>query len=350
MTPAKDLNFIVRSFITEFNIETNKNSSAIYQNSSISAVKGIIESLIPNFQMSGNEYFRVLKTYYYAELEYIVNQRNPDPVIEKYFSHKPLEMSNPAYQRCFGSIFSDFLREEAQDYKNKKIINLVNSGNFSALVSFHENRGYSKEFAELVVLKGLYDGYYTGGFDKKGILSALKQSQSAISTQLLKPVCERILQSIESLSTGSKAPSFKLYNQSNKICTPESYKGKFIYLVFFRSSSRECRTELDSIVPVERKLRQVLSVVSIATDDYFDAAVKLWKDKNYPWELLNGSGNKKLIQNYKAEIVPAFYLISPDGTLLLSPAPPPTHEFEALFLKLFRDYRFKQGRDPAKVK
>lgn len=340
-TQSSDLNFTVRSFITEYNLETVKNSNDIYQNASKSAAGEIIERLERKFPEYKNNYFRTLKTYTYAELEYIVNQRDPGPVIEKYFSHKPLEISNPAYQTCFRSIFSDILHNEAQDYKNKKIIDLVNSGNFTALVSFFESRGYSKEFAELVVLKGLYDGYYTGGFDKKSILRALKQSQSTISSGLLKPVCDRMLQSIESLSTGVKAPYFKLFSLSNQPYTADSFRRKFTYLVFFRSSSHDCQTELDSIIPVERKLKQILSVVSIATDDNFDTAVKLWKKKKYPWELLNGSGNKKLIQNYKAEVVPAFYLISPDGTLLLSPAPPPTHEFEALFLKLFRDYNFR---------
>jgi peroxiredoxin len=349
-TPSSDLNFMVRSFITEYNLETVNNNTAIYQNASKSAVNEIIQRLGQKFPDGKSNYFHALKTYTFAELEYIISQQNPGPVIEKYFALKPLEMNNPVYQQCFGSIFTDFLRKEAQDYKNKKITPLVNSANFSSLVSYFESRGYGKDFAQLVVLKGLYDGYYTGGFDKKCILSALNQSQSVISSELLKPVIDRILHKLGSLSVGAKAPSFKLVNRLNQNVTPETYRNRFIYLVFFRSSSRECLTELDSIVPIEKKLRQVLSVVSIATDENFDTAVKLWKDKNYLWELLNGSGNKKLTENYKAEVVPAFYLISPDGTLLLSPAPPPTHEFGALFLKLFRDYNFKQDGRSVKPK
>ncbi len=340
-SPGNDLNFTVRSFITEYNLETVKNQSLIYQSFSQSAVREVIGRLEKKFPDNQNEYFRVLKKYMYAELEYTVSQRDPKAVIEKYFIREPLKLNNPAYQRCFESIFSDYLHKEAQDYKNKIINALIISGNFSALVSFYENRGYNKECAELVVLKGLYDGYYTGGFDKKDILKTLNRSKSVLSSESLKPILDRILNSLESLSIGSKAPSFKLLNKLNNTISDEKYLGKFLYLNFFRSTSQESRRELDSIVPIEKKLRQVLSVVSIATDDPFDSAVKLWKDKNYPWELLKGSGSKKLIENYKAETVPAFYLISPDGTLLLSPAPPPTHEFEALFLKLFRDYNFK---------
>jgi peroxiredoxin len=341
-TPTNDPNLLVRSFLTEYNLETVKNQIALYQNFSKSAAKNIISKLELKFNDDKNEYFRILRTYTFAELEYTVSQRDPIPVIEKYFARKSPELNNPAYQHCFGTIFSDYLHKESKDYKNNKMTGFINTGNFSALVSLFEGRGYNKEFSELVVLKGLYDGYYTGGFDKKNILMTLNKSKQSITSGPLKPVLDRILISLESLSIGSKAPSFKLRNNVNQTVSNEKYLGKFLYLIFFRSSGNDSRNELDSIVPVEKKLRQVLSVVSIETDNNFDSALKLWKDKNYPWELLNGSGNKSLIENYKAEVVPAFYLIAPDGTLILSPAPPPTHEFETLFLKIFRDYNFRQ--------
>jgi peroxiredoxin len=349
-TQSTDLNFAVRSFLTEYNLETVKNTAAIYQNSSKTAVNEIIERLEQKYSGNKSEYFHTLKMYYFAELEYSVHQRDPNYLVDKYFARNPIELQNPGYQRCFESLFSDYLRKESRDYKNRSIITLVNSANFSGLVSFFEGRGYRKEFAELVVLKGLYDGYYTGGFDKMSILKALKQAEEDISYMPLKPIVTNILRAIEALTVGGKAPSFKLTDRLNQPVTLETYRGKFIYLVFFNSSSHDCRTEIDSIVPLEKKLRQALSVVSIATDDNFDKAVKLWKDKNYPWDLLNGSENKKLIENFKAEVVPAFYLISPDGSLLLSPAPPPSHEFEAVFLKIFRDYNFKQSSKSVKSK
>jgi peroxiredoxin len=348
--PNNDLNFTVRSFLTEYNLETVKNTAAIYQNSSKTAVNEIIARLDQKYSGNKSDYFRTLKMYYFAELEYSVHQRDPNYIIDKYFARSPIELQNPAYQRCFESLFSDYLRKESRDYKNRNIIALVNSANFSGLVSLFEGRGYRTEFAELVVVKGLYDGYFTGGFDKKSILNALKQSQVLISYNTLKPIVAQILHAIEELSVGRKAPSFKLVSLLNQTVTLETYQGKFVYLVFFKSSSQECKTEMDSIVSLEKKFRQVLSVVSIATDDNFDAAAKLWKDKGYQWDLLNGSANNKLTENYRANIVPAFYLISPDGTLYLSPAPAPSHEFEAVFLKIFRDYNFNQATKSIKSK
>jgi len=346
--PAKDnsdLNFAVRSFVADFNSETVKNTISIYQKQSKEVVNEIIERIEAKYSANKNEYFKTLKKYYFAELEYAVNQRTPEFVIQKYFSTEPVQLHHPIYQRAFETIFSDFLRKQSQNIQNREIVHLTNSGNYLKLVSLFENRGYKKEFAELVVLKGLNDGYYTNTFAKEGVMKAIEMAQTATTSAILQPIAHQIKRKLSLLAVGGKAPAIKLNNLKNIPVTLNQFRGKFIYLSFFNSKSSDCRAELDSIVSIEKRLRQVLTVVSIALDDNFDAAVKLWNSKGYKWELLDGSKQKQLINNYNASITPAFYLIDPDGALKLSQAPSPSHGFEPLFLKMFRDYNFKRQRN-----
>jgi len=346
--PAKDnsdLNFAVRSFVADFNSETVKNTISIYQKQSKEVVNEIIERIEAKYSANKNEYFKTLKKYYFAELEYAVNQRTPEFVIQKYFSTEPVQLHHPIYQRAFETIFSDFLRKQSQNIQNREIVHLTNSGNYLKLVSLFENRGYKKEFAELVVLKGLNDGYYTNTFAKEGVMKAIEMAQTATTSAILQPIAHQIKRKLSLLAVGGKAPAIKLNNLKKMPVTLNQFRGKFIYLSFFNSKSSDCRAELDSIVSIEKRLRQVLTVVSIALDDNFDAAVKLWNSKGYKWELLDGSKQKQLINNYNASITPAFYLIDPDGALKLSQAPSPSHGFEPLFLKMFRDYNFKRQRN-----
>ena len=346
--PAKDnsdLNFAVRSFVADFNSETVKNTISIYQKQSKEVVNEIIERIEAKYSANKNEYFKTLKKYYFAELEYAVNQRTPEFVIQKYFSTEPVQLHHPIYQRAFETIFSDFLRKQSQNIQNREIVHLTNSGNYLKLVSLFENRGYKKEFAELVVLKGLNDGYYTNTFAKEGVMKAIEMAQTATTSAILQPIAHQIQRKLSLLAVGGKAPAIKLNNLKKMPVTLNQFRGKFIYLSFFNSKSSDCRAELDSIVSIEKRLRQVLTVVSIALDDNFDAAVKLWNSKGYKWELLDGSKQKQLINNYNASITPAFYLIDPDGALKLSQAPSPSHGFEPLFLKMFRDYNFKRQRN-----
>jgi len=344
-TDNTDLNFAVRSFVVEFNSETVKNTISIYQTQSKEVVNEIIERLEAKYSANKNEYFKTLKKYYFAELEYAVNQRSPEIVIRKYFATEPVQLHHPAYQRAFETIFSDFLRKQSQDIKNREIVNITNSGNYQKLVSYFEDRDYKKEFAELVVLKGLNDGYYTNTFSKEGVLKAIETAQTATTTVILQPIAHQIKNKLALLKVGGKAPAIKLKNSKGETVTLDQFSGKFIYLSFFNSKSSDCRAELDSIVSIEKRLRQVLTVVSISLDDDFDVSVKLWKTKGYKWELLNGSKQKQLINSYNASIAPAFYLVGPDGMLKLSQAPSPSKGFEPLFLKMFRDYNFKRQRN-----
>jgi peroxiredoxin len=340
-TGNSDLNYVVRAFIAEFNFETVKNTVPIYQQKSKEVVNEIIDRLGKKYSSNQHPYFKTLMKYYFAELEYALNQRNPDFIIGKYFAKHPVEITHPLYQRIFETIFTDFLRKQAQEVQKNNIVSLTNSGNYSALVSFFENKGYNREFAELVVLKGLYDGYYTGSFKKEGVVMAMEMAQTITASPILQPIAFQIKNRLSLLAVGGKAPAITLLNAKNETITLDRFTKKFVYLTFFNSKSSDCRTELDSIVSIEKKLRQVLSVVSVSLDDNFENAAKLWNSKGYSWELLNGSKQKQLIINYNAAITPAYYLIAPDGTIKLSQAPSPTQGFEPLFLKLFRDYNFK---------
>jgi peroxiredoxin len=344
-TNNDDLNFAVRSFVVDFNSETNINSVAIYQQQSKEAANVIIEHLEAKYSANKNQYFKTLKKYYFAELEYAVNQHTPEIVIEKYFATAPLELSHPEYQRAFETIFSDYLRKQSQDIKNREIVTITNSGNYPRLVSFFEKRGYKKEFADLVVLKGLNDGYYTNTFAKEAVIKAIEMAQTATLSSSLLPIAQRIKIKLTRLAVGGKAPTITLSNLRLETVSLTQFRGKFVLLSFINSKSSDCRTELDSIVSIEKRLRQVLTVVAVATDENFEDASKLWKSKGYKWELLNGSKQKQLTMSYNASITPAFYLIDPDGLLKLSQAPSPSHGFEPLFLKLLRDYNFKRQRN-----
>ncbi len=337
----KELNLTIRRFISAFNQETSKHTNEIYRQGSKEAVAKVIEHMDSQFAEESDPYFKTLKTYSYAELEYAVNQRTPEKVIEKYFAREPLKIHHPAYQKVFLSLFTDFLSKEAKDFRNGKIVTLVNSGNLPGLIAFFTARGYSKQFAELVVVKGLYDGYYSGSFDKESVLKALERARTEVTAGALNPTIHQIVKKLSTMKTGGKAPAFSLKNRQGTVITPDKFKGKYVYLVFFRSDSPESRAELDSIVPIEKKLRQVLSIVPVALDDNFANAEKLWKDKRYTWDLLNGSKQKALIEDYNIRVAPTFYLLAPDGTFLLAQAPPPSRDFESLFLKIYREYNFK---------
>jgi hypothetical protein len=117
---------------------------------------------------------------------------------------------------------------------------------------------------------------------------------------------------------------------------------KFIYLAFFRSDSKSCMAELDSLITIDKKLNTVLTIMPISLDQNFANAIKFWNEKKYPWELTGAADTDKIRKDYQIKSLPAFYLISPQNKLVLSPALAPSHNFESLFLKIFREQKFRQ--------
>lgn len=340
-----DLNFAIRSFVSEYNHEIYTNTVQIYQKKSRETVNGIMSRLKEKYKDNQNQYFKTLVNYSFAELEYVIDPLTTGYIIKKYFATEPVQMQHPDYQRMFQTVFTDFLHKQSQDIQNRGIIDMINSGKYPELVQFYEKRGYTREFAELVVLKGLNDGYYSGRFSKEGVLKAIESAQNSITSGRLLPIAQQVRNNLVRMAVGGKAPSLRLLNLKNELVSLEKYRGKYVFLSFFNSRSSDCRRELDSIVPIEKKFRQVLTMVSVSVDDNFDSAVKLWKEKGYTWELLNGAKRQELIANYKASITPAFYLIDPEGKIQLSPAPFPSQDFEPMFLRLFRNVRFRQQRN-----
>ena len=333
-----ELNLTVRSFLSDLNLEKAKYANQIYQQKSKAVAGEIIERLTNKYSTDKGPYLKTLMNYSFAELEYAVNPRDDEVVIQKYFASSPLAINHPAYEQAFGTIFNDILRRKSQEIKNKKLIALINAGNYLELTAFFKALGYSPEFSELVVLKGLYDGYYTGGFTQKGISNCIAAAQNKVISPDLSLIAQNIKLKIGQLVIGNKAPVISLLNSRKETVTLNKFNGKFVYLNFFKSTSSDCKAELDSIVSIEKRLRQVLVVVSVCLDDDFDDGIKLWKSKGYSWELLNGSKNKQLIVDYNASLTPAFYLIDTNQKIFLSQAPSPTHGFEPTFVQLIRNY------------
>lgn len=336
-TGNSDLNFAVRSFLTDYNLEMVKNTAQIYQQKSKVILTEIMDRLDKKYESYKLPYFKTLKKFTFSELEYIVNQNNAGYVIKKYFASQPIELNNPAYQKAFETIFTDFLRKESQDIKNQKLVGLTNEGKYNELVAFFKERGYSEEFAELAVLKGLNDGYYTGIFTKEGVLKAIETARSEAKQTEIQMIANQVKRKLTFLSIGGKAPSFRLSDQNGEPVTLDQFRGKYVYLNFINSKSPDCKREIEALIPLERKLKQLLTVLSISLDDDYYKATTLWKSKGCSWKIVDGAKQKQLIKEYNAFVTPAFFLISPDGTLRLSQAPSPTHDFETIFLKIIRN-------------
>ena len=340
---ASDLNILVRAFLTDYNREVALHTVDLYQRRSIDTLKAIISRLENRYPTGKYEYLNILKTNSYGEMELAVNQQNKERIAKKYFASAEIALAHPAFHHFFNAIFADYLKNKSQDFRQKEFLKKALQGNFEGFVAQLSGAGYRKEVAELIAVKSFYDGFFSGKFDKPSMLKGLKDAETLSTFEPLKAVLPGILSKITSLQEGNPAPELVLRNQKD-VSFRLRANGKFLYLAFFRSDSKESREELDSLVSMNKKLSSILTIVPVSLDKNFADAVKLWNIKKYPWEMVAPVQPDLTISDYRIKVVPTFYLVGPDQKLLLSPALSPSHNFEALFLKVYRESRFGQQK------
>jgi hypothetical protein len=339
-TKKTDLNFLVRAFLTDYNRELSMHTLEIYQKRSGDSAKAIMGRLDKNYPTGKIQYLDILKMYSFAELEYALTQPDKEFVAKKYFATREVFLSHPTYQHLFQSLFSDYLTYKFQDIKQKGMVTSALKGNFEEFIDQLISAGYKREPAELVATKCFYDGFYSNRFDKKNMMKGLRQANNQATFEPLRIILPDILCKITSLQEGGQAPVLLLKNQKDETISVPS-KGKFVYLAFFKSNSRSCRAEMDSLVSIGKKLNSILTIVPVSLDQNFQDAVRLWGEKKYPWDLAKAIESEKIMADYQIKSVPTFYLISPENRMLLAPALPPSHNFESLFLKILREQKFK---------
>lgn len=338
-----DTNFLVRAFLTEYNNEVASHTNDIYQKRSADTVKAIISRLEKNNPAGNSSYLKILKTYSYGELELAITEPAKETVIEKYFANGDVFFAHPAYQQLFNSIFSDYLVFRSLDIRHSEEILPGKQGNFKGWVNQLKKEGLKQPVAELVAAKCFYDGYYSNKSDKSLMLKGLKEAASQATFNPLQESLPGIIKGITSLQEGNQAPALKLIDQK-EVASQLRTNGKYLYLIFFRSDSKDSRAELDSLLSLEKKLKTILTVVPVSLDKNFAGSVKIWNDKKYPWQLYRPANIEQAESDFLLRTVPVFYLISPDHKLVLSPALSPSHNFETLFLKIYRDNHFKQKK------
>jgi len=92
------------------------------------------------------------------------------------------------------------------------------------------------------------------------------------------------------------------------------------------------------------KYIDVLEIVSIFTDANPNEMVDLVKKNNYNWVFAHYKNDPDVLKKYKVKVQPSYFLISPEGKILWSPAYSPQEDFENKFTDEILNYKREQTR------
>ena len=190
---------------------------------------------------------------------------------------------------------------------------------------------------ELVLIKGLYELYFSPHYKKEKIKEMFGLAYSTTTIAEHKKILFNILRNTNNLQIGSAAPEFALLNIKRDTVRLTDFKNRFIYLNFYASWCTDCLEQFKKQEDLFRKYGDKIYFVSISIDDDTTAFKNFIKQNpKYKWTFLQSVKNKNVIQQYNTMSVPIYYLIGMQGQLLQSPALKPDEGIERKFNEILK--------------
>jgi peroxiredoxin len=342
---ARALNRQMVEFSYDFDYLFNKNAMRLALNGGAQLAKAIEDSLTKKYTFK-HPLFEQHKQLSFLKLWIVAHPRHERQLINKYLRNQAVNYELPTYREAFTLLFKNFLPDElAGDIKDsvrKALSYRERFDSLSNLVITDTIFGNNREMADLMLLYGLYQGLDENRIDENTVLSLTKSAIQYGSTEKVRQLAYQQYQQLTKLHPGTAAPDFVLFNEDGKERSLSDYKGKFIYLNFMHTQNYACQRDLETLSQLEKTFRKDLEIVTILVDDDIDNAQHYLDGTDYKWDFLNFAAQPKILENYNIMATPAYYLISPQGILTLSPAPSPEENFKDKFVeKLIKDKQQK---------
>ena len=154
------------------------------------------------------------------------------------------------------------------------------------------------------------------------------------SFSIYRRAVEDIMLEITKILPGFQPPDFSLYDPDSSLVHLSDFRGDYIYLNFCNSFGYYCVREYEYLKILHNRLNDRLSIVTILVDDSIENMKQLVGGNSYPWTFLHFSNQPEILEGYDIRTYPSYFLIGPDGKMILSPAPSPAENFESTFLRI----------------
>lgn len=300
-----------------------------------------IEKIEVPFINYKDEFFKNYRIYKYALLEHLSFKEKSVAIAEKYFKNKKILLTNPSYMDLFNQIFTNFFEFHGRTKEGIKIYEDINvHKDYNCLVNtLSKNSLFNNnyELMELVILKCLFEEFYKDKFSRSGILNILDTIINETKYEQNKIIACRIKNKITKLLPGYNPPDFNLYDINGNLKNLQNYRGKYVYLNFCNTASYSCLMEFDLLNDIQNRHKNNLIIVTISTDSLVNSFKQFVETKGYNWEFLHYGNYPEILKEYDIRSFPTYFLIDPQGKLVMSPAPSPSEYFEYKFINLVRE-------------
>ncbi len=335
----KDLNTSIRMFNDSYLPFYNKYVYSVVTQEDHPQLDADIQKIEAPFKSDTTGFFYNYRMYKYGMLRNLANQRKAKSLSDSFFKNKPVLYNNPAYMDLFNQIYTKYFQFFSRTDDGKKIFDDINTNKdyFALKETLAKDQVLQNDsLLELVILKGIHDEFYNNKFSRSALLQVLDTLIARTPIKEDKIIGKNIRDKVTKLLAGYAPPDFSLLNTDSTLVSLDHFRGKYVYLNFCTCYSYSCMNEFELLKGIYERHKDILEIVTITVDDNVSSVKDFIKKRGYDWPFLLYGNQPDILKDYDIRGFPVYYLIDPDGKLVLSPAPGPSENFESKLFNILK--------------
>ncbi len=338
-----DLNFLIKSFESSYQPYFRKHVTNVMVENDFTAMDSAIQSIKAPYLDIESPYFNTYMKYRFGFLRYMAYQKKSRHISDQFFLDEPVHYYNVAYMELFNKVYDKYFSFFSRtDYGKTIFTDISKNKSWTDLrkTLSKDNVLENDTLIELVALKSLHDEFYSDEFSRSAIMAILDSIYLQTDIQIHKEIAKNIKEKISKLLIGYAPPSFQLYDKDSILVTLDSLKGNYVYLNFCSCLSYSCFNEFGSIDRFLQRISPTIKnfkVLTVVVDEKFNTMQKCIDRYDYDWIFVHYASQPSVLKDYDIRGFPTYFLIGPDGNLLLSPAPSPSENFGERLFEIMRD-------------
>jgi len=291
------------------------------------------------YENDSSSYFKDYRYFRYGIIK--INSRDVglEYIFSNYLKTSTPKTDNPAYMELFGEMYKEFLFYFSRTPGGGSIRYLVDKmQDPAALIDtmMKHDAIPSPEFAELILLKEIYDLYSTSYFNKHALIIILDKISADPVRMEDARLAEEIKHYLIRLETGSTPPPFLLPDKNGSLKSLNDFKGKYVYLNFCTPDNYSCLKEFPFLKVLNRAHSNHLAIVTVMVTEFRQDMVSFMDRNQYDWTALFYNNDDKLLLDYDVKAYPTCYLLDREGKVIQSPATLATEGFEQELFRIMR--------------
>lgn len=343
---GNSLNDYISAFDNQLNQQTDKYFNQLYFGQTRAVFDTIRSTLRQEFRNMNNEVFSHHMELRLKAVEADAFRLQTTGVAPFLAESKALHWYYPAFIQLFDKTFSGRLSFEAQSDDGNNIRKNLASGNLQFFTGFiKENYKVTGHFADLVLLKLLHDGYYSGMFSQESIISLLNNPYfSSHSTRIIRVITKNVLEKLMHLRTGTKAPVICLRDvNGHKACTDHTNK-KFKYIVFADTEMIVVKEQLKYLTKINEMFSNQLEIFVVLLKSNIIEMKMFLVQENIPGIHIVDE-HAEYIEKYRVKSFPSCFLLNSNHEIVFQETKAPLDGFEQQFGTYLRQYLFQKQRN-----